>query len=419
MEPLLSRFDPQSAITHAKNLARPRLVGTLGEIEARQYLLSKLGAMGYRPEEKPFNFYPTYHFDFLRGSILAVVCALLLHRMLIFHFPATIAIAGLLIPVAAAQLWKRWQSMERSQTSVPGFESELKIPNKKRAMEMVMRSSNIEAVLSKPENPKATVYLTAHYDTKSQNYSIVFRIAFAGIFGTGLFATPVAYFLAWLFPEIYGSVLFFGGVNLLFVGSMIGGLSLALMNVDNESPGALDNAGSCGLILGLAEGWQTIVNGPAFENIEVRAVLTGAEEVGLAGADAMVIQHRGEWDKEKTFFLNFDGIGASRRHSATSETAMFTRRYLETAPLIDMFSDSAKELGLPFIRVTGGIFGGEADHIPMVKAGFKAVTIGSVDRNSFRIHTAGDTPDLLSLKAMTASGELAEKVLGKLDQYVR
>ena len=307
---------------------------------------------------------------------------------------------------------KRWRFYARDKQ----VDHSLRYPTwRKRnpAIGYKMRSVNIETVLAEPENPAATIYLLAHYDSKSQNISIALRIACTAVIYYGLTALPLLYLAALVRPDLWANRLFSMWTMYSFLGTMVAGLTLALMSVENRSSGAMDNAASCGLLLGLADAWRNRTKGSFLDQLEIHMVFTGAEEVGLAGAEALVIQNRDAWRSKKVLFLNLDGVGTSRNHSITSETALFSKMRRISAPLLSTVLEAARKQQIPLYHLKG-ILGGEADHMPLVQAGFPAITLGSYSRRSLAVHTSRDTLEKIDLDALDATGKLVWQVLHDL-----
>ena len=410
----MTEFDAAAAYGHTARLAKPRLTGTVGETEARQYITDRLKTLGNEVRETPFFFYPGFNFHFLKASIFAILFLLLVQHLLFRPFPTFAALISPLIWLVAWYLLGRWRYYARNKD----VDHSVRFSAWRKhnpVIEYKMRSVNIETSVSKPEDPKAIVYLTAHYDSKSQNISIVFRILCAALVYLGLVLIPLLYLIGLVFPALWAEQSFMFFSFLLFIITMTAGLSLSLMSIENKSPGALDNAASCGMLLELARVYRSGKNSAPFKNLDVRMVFTGAEEMGLAGAEELVRRNLHSWEGREVFVLNFDGIGAGENHTLTSETTLFSKHRRLTEPLIRIVTNSGRKLGLSVTHLKG-ILGGEADHVPFVDSGIKAVSIGTYSRYSWGVHTRHDTLDKVQLPSLKTSAQLAMQILKNLDE---
>ncbi|GAH44413.1 unnamed protein product, partial [marine sediment metagenome] len=97
--------------------------------------------------------------------------------------------------------------------------------------------------------------------------------------------------------------------NILLGVSIVIGI-LAILNffnkVGNKSPGATDNATSVGTVIALSKYFK---NNP-LENIDFTFLITGSEELNLGGAIDFIQKHKNELDKDITYFINYDLVGA-------------------------------------------------------------------------------------------------------------
>jgi hypothetical protein len=137
----------------------------------------------------------------------------------------------------------------------------------------------------------APVWLTAHYDSKSQRVSMATRLV------------GLACCLAQAPALVALAVLMALGVNhiafaLLAVPALVGGAILSRVDLRNDSPGAVDNAS--GVIAVLA----TLDSLP--REAQVGVCFTDAEEWGLQGARALV-RERPELFRDAAV-VNFDGL---------------------------------------------------------------------------------------------------------------
>jgi cytochrome c biogenesis protein CcdA len=252
-------------------------------------------------------------------------------------------------------------------------------------------ASNLVAELSHEQQPPRTLYLVAHYDSKSQRWPLVMRIA--------LFTL--------LIP---GTLVVLGAALLNVTSGLIDGLAvviilasalLVLLGTGNASPGAIDNASGVGTVLHLAEilaarsDWR--------ERLRVIILLTSAEELGLMGATAYVKRHAAQLQADNALVLNFDGVGIAGElqwvGAASSE-------------LVSLITTAAREenVSIRRFRFIGALF----DHVPFAQRGLDAVSLITVGRASRSVHTARDAIDQLHVSGFDQAGRVALQVIGKL-----
>jgi len=252
--------------------------------------------------------------------------------------------------------------------------------------------------------------LMAHVDTKSQNISIVARIVSVagGLLLTLLFCLLLA--LAALFPTLAESSLLRLISSALLIADI--GLALALLglSVHNESPGALDNGGSCAVLLQTA---AVLAERPELAaGVRVSFAFTGGEELGLAGSRALVGRARELLGPpERLLVLNLDGVGAPGDAVLTSETGLIPRG--RSAELMRLVGAAAERRGLR-LRLLKTVVGGEADHIPFQEAGVQAVSLAHFSRHTLAVHTALDTLDKVDPQRLAQAHELILAVLEQL-----
>ncbi len=402
-------FVAENAATWAKAISYPRLVGTPAEVEARGCLRATLEGMGLSVKETPFYFYPVLAFGILKNVLACGAFLLLIHRILLSHLPRFGAALGLLLPLVANRLWQTYrrtasQKLEDRSADYPWHR--IFIPN----AGVMMRSANLIADLPVRGPIRQRLVFSAHTDSKSQNISIVTRAVLSILFVIGAFLLPFAVAPAIFWPGwLHG---FPGTIWWVFWAlAEIGAVILYFMKVTNESPGALDDAGACGVLLETA---RAVAADPP-EGVAVRILLTGAEELGLAGAYhyAKTIDESPEW--KTALHLNYEGAGEGTRLWLATGTGPSKNAVDPSAPAVELAERAAREAGLNPKRL-GRLVGGEADHIPLLEAGLSAVTLMFSGSHGTLIHTSGDRPELIDAAAMDAPGRIALAAVRMLEE---
>ncbi len=281
-------FNAQAALETAKALAYPRLVGTAGERRAANFIIQRLKDLSRQVWEEKFGLHITpWHFTRL---CLALGLADVILAWVTYHIVPAISLAALvfllIIELCSSKCWL-WLAAQK--------------PRAPR-----LHSSNIVAELDTPPVGKeaAHIFILAHYDSKSQTISLPLRILALTLSGSA--TVWLLFWLGWgmisrtaeTIPQGYP-------VHFPFVILIICGILLLIARTGNDSPGAVDNAGSVGIVLELAKVFRETP--PA--HLRLTFLFTGAEEWGLQGALRYLDRHRAELDRENTYFLNLDGVG--------------------------------------------------------------------------------------------------------------
>lgn len=372
-------FDADRAYDDARAISFPRETGSEGEKRASEIVAQKFKALGLivSEEEFPLMLSP---WIILRIGLLTGFILLLVSRLLVNNYPTISSIIIFVLMSALLLTGPIWQIFAKKGIRDPFGEEK--------------KSKNIIAQLPPPFNSPLnkggyrgvyTLILTAHYDSKSQSLSMAGRILWIAAASLSLFLLFVGY--------LPGLNIFQDEIReAIFLFTMLSVLVLFLNRSSNLSPGGLDNAGSVGLLIELA---GILIKNPP-ENLNIIFVSIGAEEEGLMGAYGFIKVHSNELDPEKTFILNFDGIGIK------GKLRVFTREKGIPGSLNR----------LPSWPTFSGLM---MDHIAFRASGFKAVSLGCVSvKDAFKIHTPKDQIDIISPEGISEAGTIALKAIDEL-----
>jgi hypothetical protein len=363
-----SPAEQEEAREAVRALARPRLTGTEGAREVEAELRRRFEALGYEVREQPFSFsaWPGRFGVSAVGAVLAVA-GLTATLLLAGGFAAAglLAVALALGVVLVAVAGARWAIL-----SLPWGRVET-------SNWLVQRPS------ARPR------YLAmAHRDSKSQFISLFVRgaaIAVAALAWAVLLLVAVAA-LAFAPPVPLAAVLVPG------IAATLASATLVFCWADNQSPGALDNATGLAALLGVAARER--------ESDDVAFLITDAEELGLAGslvAGGVLAPVFG--------IINLDGLDDEGDFHLIERHGWPRRRGL--APhLVAALLTAADALAEPLRRraLPTGVL---VDHIPLVEAGFSAVTLMRGRRSSLmRVHRAGDDAQGIDGRGAAATAAL-------------
>jgi hypothetical protein len=390
-------FDPQTALSYAASISRPRRVGSGADQEVAAELEEKLRGWGYEVERQPFTFStaPNVFLTLvvLAGSVLVLI-------MLLAHgrFSIVAAAAALLLLLLVALFMPLNRRVQSAALARPG-----------RGLPWGRRytTANVAAML--PSTPLRSaqdalphLYLVAHYDSKSQRLPLAARMTLF-MLATGAGLILVALTLLEVSTALYLPI------GLL---TLAAALPLLFLDIGNNSPGAIDNASGVGLVLHLAEvlaqraDWQ--------DRLRLTILLPGAEELTLMGSVAYVTAQaetlRAQERNGGVYVLNFDGIGIDGDLYYVGQSHPPQSR--DTLNLLMRVQSACAELQLPLKRF--GFIGALFDHIPFAQRGFDALSLIAVGRASRSVHTPADSIGQLHARGFDQAGRVALRVIDKL-----
>ncbi|HEX9106641.1 MAG TPA: M28 family peptidase, partial [Longimicrobiales bacterium] len=236
----------------------------------------------------------------------------------------------------------------------------------------------------------------AHRDSKSQPIPLLVRAGGIGLGPIAALALLLLCIVSFLGPDSWHLGLAAGLIGLLCAAS---GLVLILSFVQNDSPGALDNASGVATLLGLAERER--------ENGDVGFLVTDGEELGLAGACAACHQL-----PPVHGIINVDGVDDGGDFHIVERHGL--RRRGLAPQLVAALLMAADGLGVRAQRraVPVGVM---VDHIPLAQAGISAVTLMRGGRDSLlRVHRPEDDASRLSGEGIALAVALISAALAVL-----
>ena len=378
-------YDAKLAYYHITQLAFPRLVNSVGEAEAQDYIVEQFTALGLDVSWEPFSFtkFP--------AEVLPRILSVLFVPVVLFvpwfgeRFPLLLCFACLL-SLAIAMFFTQWQNR---------LEGLYDVGRKYRTENIIAKNG-----AKQDGNTPAFLFL-AHYDSKSQVLPIAVRMVAYGTAIVGLIVLTIVMLvkviaLIWLPNYIVWGV---AGITSLCL------LLLQINLTRNHSPGGFDNASGVGVMLEVA---RVVMARDA--KIPITFLATGAEEYGMCGALRYVQTHADEYDRENTYVINLDGLGVGDGVNLVTRYGIPPTRTTRT--LANLFRTSSEALGIQvserYLPIGVGL-----DSIPIASRGFETVTLtaGDVGSAALRIHSKRDRSDLLNVESLQQVGELIVDVI--------
>ena len=381
-------YNAKRVYHHITQLAFPRLVGSIGEAKASAYIVEQFTALGLEVSREVFSFT-----KFPAEVLPRILCGLFVPVVLSVpwlgeRFPIPVCLACLL-SLSIALLFTQWQERFEGLYDV----------GRKHYSENIIATNGVEQNSNTP-----TLLFVAHYDSKSQVLPIAVRAVAYGIAIVGLTGLTIATVikvaaLVWVPDYMVWSV----------AGTTTFCLLLLQINLtQNHSPGGFDNASGVGVMLEMAR-----VMMACGEKKSITLLAAGAEEYGMCGALRYMQKHANEYDRNRTYVINLDGLGVG---SAVNVVTRYGIPPVHTTrTLDDVFRTSAESLGIKvserYLPIGVGL-----DSIPIASRGFEAVTLtaGDVSSVAMKIHSKQDRSDLLDVKSLQQVGELIVDVIERV-----
>lgn len=406
MDSAAIQYDARQALQIAASIARPRRIGCQVEAQVGQELAAHLEQAGYQVQAEPFRFADAQRGFLLLEIIICQVLVVITIWLYAVGSPLQAVTAVLLILLLGVV-----NSLNRAVQTGSLVVEELQPTTWAWLCQRLGRnymSTNYIARMpvSPTEESRPHLILVAHYDSKSQCVPLAARMTlfFVGIGGALLFAGLIL--LSPLLPGLVIPALVLGELVLM------AGVPLWFLDLGNDSPGAIDNASSAGVVVALA---QALAEYPeVYSKLDLTILLTSAEEAGTMGAVSYVQRHEAElchWARtDRLYVLNLDGVGVdgSLRWVGKGEKATS----LSEPCLLYLVRQACLELSCEIRRfnLPGALY----DHLPFAGLGLDAGTLMAVGRASLKVHTRRDSVDQLDLRGFQQAGQVTLKVIQAL-----
>ena len=376
-----------------ERLAFPRLIGSEGEKKAIDVVLEEFRKAGYESIHR--EKFKTSFYNWIAIRLLFLPIGLFLVLLAIsFYINPWFTLILIIINVFVAS-----RALGMATTS------EIKLMKNE---EKNYETENIYVNL-KNDDSKGTVVFIAHWDSKSQLFSSSMRIIIIIIAALGAIIILLLYltlsiiqiFIPYQIPILNHILL---GISITV--SIIGILNF-FNKTGNDSPGAYDNAAGVGVVIELARYFKN----NSLNNLDFIFLCTSSEELNLGGVKSFLHHHKDKYDKESTYFINFDLIGGT--DFIRIITSFGIPRKVSSKKLNELFLNSAKELNIKAkdIYLPTGAW---SDYMPVVQEGFEACWIASQPGLKL-VHTKKDDMSIVSKDSIKNTLNLCVEVVKKLN----
>lgn len=286
-----------------------RVAGSLGEARAAKYVIDRLRSAGIPTQIERFRFPATFSRTLVLHASLGLAAS-----VLAYWLPFVGLLLALLVTVS---FWAEYTGRALIL---------------KRLLPRI-NSQNVIGVIAPRQEVTSRVVLTAHLDAALSG--LLFHPRFARLYAAGeKFSLPVflAPFLALAATITVALIRTFRGggpvldgiqIFMTFVIFIYFLIPLEWFLRGKPVQGAADDAAGVAVILAVAEQ----LSSSPLRNTEVTILFTGCEESHLGGMWAYIKKHLSSFQRDNSYFIALDTIGAGRLCYGTEEGLLFPIPY--------------------------------------------------------------------------------------------
>ena len=372
-----------------------------GEKQAVDYVEGRMKELGLDPVVEPFRSNTHFYISWALHSALCLgSCALA------FWNPWIAAAIILFVAISFyGETSTRFMLIRRVFPTAPSHHVVGKLKPKGAAKKVVYVASHLDAgqmgFTFNPQSAENTqAFFKKHLGMQPPLLAIIFYFM-------------IINFLVCLLAGAFGLTLL---VKILLVGTGALHLIPIIIFIPHEfakiCPGASDNASAVSVMLEMARRFKA--NPP--ENTELRFLGDGSEETNMYGMTMYMMKHQKELDKDNTYILVPETVGAARPRVVVGEGVCWVVEH--SHELCAALLMSAKELGYsdvtPICLRTGG-----TDASPATVRGFKASVMIAMNENDYppNYHWFTDVPENIDLNTVRKVANIFETAIKKIDKY--
>jgi len=363
------------------------------EHRAAEYLRQKLEGMGLETHLEPFVARTSF------STVYFIIYFIFLLSVGIGHYNEIVAT---ILALAASFLFFG------EQTTKSSFLSQW-VPED--------LSHNVVAKIPGRGMPKGRLVLVAHYDTSKTGLLFHPRMA-AGIkrafivsvvmVGIILAGSIARHFISGQPERILGYAMLIPGAYMLFL--CLGMFERELRG--RPVNGANDNASGVAVVMELA---KRITEREGLQGLETTVLLTGSEEVGMAGMVRFLSEREKRLDRNNTVFLNFDSVGGGELGFLESDGMLIS--YPADPGLLSMARKIAKNDDRYSDIRAKSVNALPCDSLPAAARGYRTLTLSGSDERGVpsNWHWHDDVLDNVDRSVMEKAADFGWSLVEKLE----
>jgi len=414
-------FSKDNLHQYVKTFSFPRLCGTEGEKKAVALAIKAFNTIGFTKNEikkEDFTFSDFYSTSLIQlVALISLTSTILLVISLYIYAFLSVLILGLMI-IFAYLLTKSLRHPEEPGfwgkyygNTIPASNVFVKIPAK-----------NIS------EKDTGNIIISAHLDSKSQNFKTFWRITiykvwlFGGLWLGVVYLILLIYnlasnyvnFLYLILPNITGTAFLILNFSLIVLAILVSlsNITLMFLNTHNKSPGALDNSTGMAVVFELSSYFLK----HKLDNFNLWFCQFSAEELGTMGSRIFVNKYENQFSKGKIFQINFDMVSVASHKKGglgyLKSNGVIHRNQI--APVLSNYlENAAKEEGFN-IKGFHLSTGAHTDCVPFHLREYDAIDL-TTPRAARYTHTKEDTPDKVDPQVLLEACLVTKNVILRLD----
>ncbi len=389
----MGKFNEDALFEIVKDVAYPRLVGTPGEKKVIEYTKTAFETRGFSEEEvqsQEFTFSRFFGGTMIQLLAFALTIFLLNFSILLLFNPVMNAFLLVAFLVVAYFFLKANNNPESLKSQLATTE-------------------NIFVRVPSRDEKKGTIVLSAHHDSKGQNFITVVRAAlflFGILLGVLTLLTVLLSLLIILFQvevpfylRILGSATGFPAAVLFF--------ALVFNAVNNKSLGAVDNATGMAIVLELM---RAVKEEGGLQHYEVIGAIFSAEEYGMMGARFWMQEYGEEFSPKHCYNINYDMV--------TDPVNFLAAGGLVKKPVNKRLNDLFEKVATSKMIPVSGFWlpvGAMTDRFVFSKHGWEGMDVVTRKAANFAHSYSDDTIEKVSPRALREVCEISLGMLHELD----
>jgi len=412
-------FSKDNLHQYVKTFSFPRLCGTEGEKKAVALAIKTFNTIGFDTVKKEdFTFSDFYSTSLIQLiALISLTSTILLVISLYIYAILSVLILGLMI-IFAYLLTKSLKHPEEPGfwgkyygNTLPASNVFVKIPAK--------NISEIDA---------GNIIISAHLDSKSQNFKTLWRITIykAWLFGGLWLGVVYLTILIYKLPNYYVNLLYFFlpyisrttflmlNLSLIVLAILVSlsNITLMFLNTNNKSPGALDNSTGMAIVFELSSYFLK----HKLNNFNLWFIQFSAEELGTMGSRIFVNKYEHQFIKGKIFQINFDMVSVASHKKGglgyLKSNGVIPRKQI--APVLSNYLEIAAKEETLNIKGFHLSTGAHTDCVPFHLRGYDAIAL-TTPRAARYTHTEEDTHDKVNPQVLLEACLITRNVILRLD----
>lgn len=286
--------------------------------------------------------------------------------------------------------------------------------------EMVSATNVYAKVPAKKSNGThpGNILVSAHLDSKSQTFKTAWRIILYRIWLYNAIVLAV-FFLIFILSIFTGikvnETLISLGIWIPTLLISLSNILLMLLDTENKSPGALDNATGMAAVFELS---SYFLNNP-LENFNLWFCQFSAEELGTMGSRFFVQEHEKLFTNNPSFQINFEML-SSATHDDKKNIVQYLKSYgvyprKIIAPILEKYLKKAatqQKIHFEGFHISTGA---HTDTVPFHQRDLKAIDVVT-KASAFWTHSKNDTPDKVDPKVIVDTCKIVKQGILLLDK---